>query len=54
LIDEAAYQAHKPTRAKTVEKVIRMILRVLFITDSFYIVLKGIVSPLVISGINPI
>jgi hypothetical protein len=54
LIDEAAYQAPKPTRAKTVEKVIRVILRVLFITDSFYIVLIGMVSPLVISGINPI
>jgi hypothetical protein len=54
LIDDAAYHAPRPPRVMTVAKVIRMILRVLFITDSFYIVLKGIVSPLVISGINPI
>jgi hypothetical protein len=39
LIDDAAYQAPKPARAKTVEKVIGMILRVLLIADSFYIVL---------------
>jgi hypothetical protein len=54
LIDDAAYQAPKPTKAKTVEKVLRMILRVLLIADSFYIVLIGMVSPLAISGINPI
>jgi hypothetical protein len=54
LIDDAAYQAPKPARAKTEEKVIRMILRVLLIADSFYIVLIEMVSPLAISGINPI
>ena len=54
LMDDAAYQAPKPARAKTEEKVIRMILRVLLIADSFYIVLIEMVSPLAISGINPI
>ena len=54
MIDDAAYQAPKPARAKTVEKVIRMILRVLLIADAFYIVLIEMVSPLAISGINPI
>jgi hypothetical protein len=43
-MDEAAYQAPKPPRAKTAEKVIKMILRVLLIADSFYIEPRGMVS----------
>ena len=54
LIDDAAYQTPRAPRAKIVAKVIRMILKVLFITDSFYIELIGIVSPIFISRASPI
>jgi hypothetical protein len=44
-MDDAAYQAPKPPKAKTAAKMIRIILRVLLIAHSFYIELIKMVSP---------
>ena len=37
LIEDAAYQAPKPVRAKRIARMIRVIFKVLFIAQSFYI-----------------
>ena len=42
---DAAYHPPTPPKAKTAAKIIRMILKVLFITHSFYIEPKGMLGP---------